>query len=101
MTKFVVCRSKLQLDFKTVSRTGKMLWEFETGFETLYNMLAKKGYQTVYASMLLNPMMPAHCVSKVSFVLCEKCFSPSYCQCHAFRSASSSYYALGKIKELK
>ena len=46
MTKIVSCKSNLQIDYKYVFREGKMLCEFETGFGTLCNMLAKQGYQT-------------------------------------------------------
>jgi len=48
MANFALVQAFLQLDFETVSRTETVLWEFETGRKTLYNMLAKiwKGYQT-------------------------------------------------------
>lgn len=70
MVNIVVCKSNLQLAFKTVFRTGKMLWKFETCFKTLYDIAGKAGLSnSVYVSMLHNPMMHAHGVSKVSFAL--------------------------------
>lgn len=45
-----------------------MLWKFETCFKILYDMAGKAGLSnSAYESMLHNPVMPAHCVSKVSF----------------------------------
>ena len=61
-------------------------------------MAGKAGLSnSAYESMLHNPVMPAHCVSKVSFA--REVFSPLYSHCHAFRSALSSYYGLGKLTE--